>query len=165
MADLIVADSGPIISFARAEKLHLIQQVCDEIIVPPTVYDEIVVKGQGKPGAEEVKKASWITVQAPKNGIEVRELEKQFDRGECEAIVLAQELKAILLADERVVIEEARERNIEIVSTHLILVEAKQRNLIKSVRQELNDLVASGFRTTSELIKKTLQKAGEQEFL
>ncbi|MBI4596554.1 MAG: hypothetical protein HY730_09315 [Candidatus Tectomicrobia bacterium] len=107
MPDLTVADSSPIISFARAKKLHLIQKVCNEIIIPPAVYDEIVVRGKGKPGAEEIKIASWITVKKPRNQIEIEKLGRQFDRG------------------------------------------------------ELDELIASGFRTTPELIKETLQKAGE----
>ena len=161
MPDLTVSDSSPVISFARAKKLHLIQKVCNEIIIPPAVYDEIVVRGKDKPGAAEIKKASWISVQKPKNQIEVEKLGRQFDWGESEAIILAEELKAILLADEGIIIKEARRRSLQIISTHLILVEAKRKNLIKSVKKELDELIASGFRTTSELIKETLQKAGE----
>lgn len=161
MPDLTVADSSPIISFARAKKLHLIQKVCNEIIIPPAVYDEIVVRGKGKPGAEEIKNASWVTIRKPTNRIEVEKLGRQFDRGESKAIILAEELKAILLADERIIIKEARIRNIQIISTHLILVEARRKNLIKNLRKELDELIASGFRTTPELIKETLQKAGE----
>lgn len=161
MSDLIVADSSPLISFARARKLHLIEKICNKIIVPPAVYDEIVVRGKDKPGAEELKKASWISIQKPKNRIEIEKLERQFDWGESEAIILAEELKATLLADERVIIKEARRRNLQIVSTHLLLVEAKKANLIKSVKKELDELISSGFRTTPELIKETLQKAGE----
>lgn len=161
MPDLIVADSSPLISFARAKKLHLLQKVCNEIIIPSAVYDEVVVKGKGKPGAEEIKKAPWISLRKPKNRIEVEKLQRQFDWGESEAIILAEELKAILLADERIIIKEARRRGLLSMSTHLILIEAKRKNLIKSVRKELDDLIASGFRTTSELIRETLQKAGE----
>lgn len=161
MPDLTVADSSPIISFARAKKLHLIQKVCNKIIIPPAVYDEIVVKGKGKPGAEEIKEASWISVQKPKNQIEIEKLAIQFDWGESEVIILAEELKATLLADEMIIIKEARRRNLQIISTHLILVEAKKKNLIKSVKKELDELIVSGFRTTLELIKETLKKAGE----
>ncbi len=161
MSELIVADSSPIISFARAKKLHLIHGVYDSVIIPPGVYDEIVVNGKGKPGAEEVKKATWITLHKIKNQDEVENLKEKFGLGESEGIVLAQELEAILLADEWAVIKEARKRGIEIASTHLVLVEAKRKNLIKSVKVELDELIATGFRTTPLLIKKVLQKAGE----
>ena len=161
MSDLIVSDSSPIISFARAKKVHLVKNVCGGLIIPQEVYNEIVVKGEGKPGAEEIKNAKWVSLQKPKNRLEVEELKERLGPGESEAIVLAQELKAILLADEWSTIKEARGRGIEIISTHLILIEAKKKGFIKSVKEELNELIATGFRTTSELIKKTLQKVGE----
>ena len=96
----IVADRSPIISFSRAKKLHLIQGVYGKIIIPPEVYNEIVVKGKGRPGAEEIRKTNWVNVQKPKNQDEVEKLKENFDSGESEAIVLAEELKAILLVDE-----------------------------------------------------------------
>lgn len=74
---------------------------------------------------------------------------------------MAEELKATLLVDEWSVIKEARRRKLEITSTHLILVEAKEKNLIQSVKKELEELMASGFRTTPELIKDILRHVGE----
>lgn len=161
MSDLIVSDSSLIISFARAKKVHLLKGVCVGLIIPQEVYNEIMVKGEGKPGAEEIKKAKWVSLQKPKNRLEVEELKERLGPGESEAIILAQELKAILLADEWNTIKEARVRGIEIISTHLILIEAKKKGFIKSVKKELNELIATGFRTTPALIEKTLRKVGE----
>ena len=61
MENLIVSDSGPLISMARARKLNISQKVCGQIIIPESVYREIVIQGKGKPGAQEIEKASWIT--------------------------------------------------------------------------------------------------------
>ena len=36
-------------------------KVCGQIIIPESVYREIVIQGKGKPGAQEIEKASWIT--------------------------------------------------------------------------------------------------------
>jgi predicted nucleic acid-binding protein len=76
-------------------------------------------------------------------------------------MVLAQELKAIIMADEWAVIKEARKRNLRVTSTLIILVEAKRQNLINSVRQELDELISAGFRTTPELVQEVLKRAGE----
>ena len=161
VSDVVVADSSPIISFARANKLHIIPSIYKKVIIPQGVYDEIVVKGRGKPGAEEIKNADWISLCEIKNQVEVEKLKEKFGQGESEAVVLAQELKAILLADEWGVIREARRRGIEITSTHLVLIEAKKRRLIESVKKELEELIVSGFRTTPVLIKETLRITGE----
>ena len=161
MAITIVADSSPLISFARAKKLEIIRRVYGEIIIPSQVYNEIVVKGKMKPGAEEIQKASWISIQKPKNQFEVEKLKKRFGYGESEAIVLAEELKGILLVDEGAVIREARRRGLEITSTLLILEEAKNKHIIKSVKKEIDELISHGFRTTPELVKNILQRVGE----
>jgi predicted nucleic acid-binding protein len=96
--NLIVADSGPIISFARAGRLQLIRNLYKQIIIPNAVYEEIVVKGANKPGATEVKSASWITVRkaANRDGVE-KLLSGHFDFGESEAIILAGELGGTIL--------------------------------------------------------------------
>jgi len=52
---MIIANSGPIISFARADYLYLLKETVKELIIPNAVFEDIVVKGRGKPGAEEVK--------------------------------------------------------------------------------------------------------------
>jgi len=44
----VVADSSPIISRARAGKLHLIKSVYSKIIILPAVYKEIVIDAESK---------------------------------------------------------------------------------------------------------------------
>jgi predicted nucleic acid-binding protein len=39
---MIVADSGPIIVFARIGRLDLLRQVVGELIIPDAVYEELV---------------------------------------------------------------------------------------------------------------------------
>jgi len=52
----IVSNASPIISLARIGKLDLLHQLYGELIVPEAVWDEVVVKGIGQPGANDVKK-------------------------------------------------------------------------------------------------------------
>lgn len=91
ITSLVVSDSSPLISFAKANKLFIIQSVYEKIMIPPEVYKEIVVKGEGKPGAEEVKKADWFSIKKPKNQVAVMKLKEKLHPGEAEAIVLAKE--------------------------------------------------------------------------
>jgi hypothetical protein len=41
----MVADSGPILSFARADRLELLHQIAGEMMIPDAVYEDIVVRG------------------------------------------------------------------------------------------------------------------------
>ena len=56
----IVSNSGPILSFARAHHFDLLREVVGALTIPEAVYTDIVVRGVGKLGAEDVQHASWI---------------------------------------------------------------------------------------------------------
>lgn len=57
---MIVADTGPIIVFARIGRLALLQQVVETVIIPDAVYDELVIGGRGRPGADAISQSEWI---------------------------------------------------------------------------------------------------------
>lgn len=58
--DAAVADSGPLICLARINQLELLPRLFSKIFVPPEVWNEITVKGQGHPGAYEVSRIIWL---------------------------------------------------------------------------------------------------------
>ncbi len=60
---IAVADSGPLIGLARITKLELLPGLFSEIIVPPEVWNEVTIKGRGLPGAYEISRIKWITIQ------------------------------------------------------------------------------------------------------
>jgi len=60
-----IADSGPLICLARIHQLELLPRLFSKILVPPEVWNEVTVRGQGRPGAYEVCQATWLTIQAP----------------------------------------------------------------------------------------------------
>lgn len=60
---MIVADSGPIIVFARIGHLDLLQQVVSELVIPDAVYEDLVIKGKGRAGA-----AYFHLISTPANG-------------------------------------------------------------------------------------------------
>jgi len=154
----VVADSSPIISCARAGKLHLIKDVYSKIIIPPAVYREIVIDGLGKPGDNELKDSIsiWVEVKEPSCKDIIAILNHDLGEGESEAIALANELDAYLLIDEIKAMNEAKRRGISILSTLIMLLEAKKLGLILSVKSELSELIASGFRCSAALHEKIL---------
>ena len=159
----IVADSGPLISCARAHKLTLIRDVYSKIVMPPSVYREIATEGAGRPGAEEIEAAVsiWVDVREPEDKGLVVNLRRRLGPGESEAIALVKELGGYLLIDERRGINEARELGIRIKSTLLMLLEAKERGYISSVKVELDELIDSGFRCSDALYHKVLAFSNE----
>jgi predicted nucleic acid-binding protein len=97
---MFVADSGPLISFARADRLAIMQGVVRELWIPDAVYHEVVTRGTGMPGAEEASRADWIRQRSLTRPPSALNLPGTLGDGEREAIALAHELAAVLIVDD-----------------------------------------------------------------
>ena len=136
----------------------MIRDVYSNIIIPPAVYREIVVDGSVKPGADELEDSIsvWLEIKEPSYKGIIASLELDLGEGESEAIALAEELDAYLLIDEIRAMNEAKKRGVNILSTLIMLLEAKKIGLILNVKSELDEFIASGFRCSAALYEKIL---------
>jgi uncharacterized protein len=157
----IISDAGPIVSFARADRLDLLRQVVGEIIVPDAVVEDIVDRGKGKPGAEEVRQGGWIKRAQVTDRTLVDQLAGGLDPGEREALALAKETGAALLVDEREARKEALRLGIFHFGSLKIIKEAKDRRIIPEAKPVLDDLIASGTYLSDILYKEFLREVGE----
>lgn len=158
---MIVADTGPIIAFARIRRLNLLRQVIEELVIPNAVYDDLVVKGKGRPGAAEVERGEWIHRKAVTDQAAVAQLPRVLHPGEREAIVLAQELGAQLLIDEKRGRKIAAERGLEVFGSLRVLAEAKRMGLIELAKPLVEAMLAAEYWIDEELISPFLQEVGE----
>lgn len=86
----------------------------------------------------------------------------ELDLGESESIVLAIEQQAdYLVIDEKLGRIAAKEQGLKIVGILGILIEAKQKGLIISVKEQIEKLQDIGFRLHPTLIAKVLDGVGE----
>jgi predicted nucleic acid-binding protein len=100
---IVVSDSSPLITLARARQLELLRDFYGQVAIPREVYEEVIVAGAGMAGAEEVRRASWIRVQSnPKEATStVKAACAGLGEGERGAIYLASTLSAeIVFIDE-----------------------------------------------------------------
>lgn len=158
---MIVSDAGPIIIFARIGRLSLLRDITDSLLIPDAVYDEIVVKKGGMPGAAEVAQAAWIRKASVANRSIIDRLPSVLHEGEREAIALAQERGAELLVDEIRARRVAREFGIEVIGTLRLLAEAKRLRLIDLARPIIFQMQSSGYRFDRALIREFLNRIGE----
>jgi predicted nucleic acid-binding protein len=158
---LIIADAGPLLSFARAHFLDLLHDVLGELIVPEAVYDEIVVQGTGKPGAEEIREAFWIKRERVRDTAFVEQLPRKLHRGEREALALAKERNGILLVDEHEARREAHRLSITYIGSLRILKEAKDHRIINKIKPILDAFIASGTYLNETLYQEFLREVGE----
>jgi hypothetical protein len=133
------------------------------LIVPEAVWKEVVVEGVGQPGAEEVETANWIKTQAGTNRELEKALQQELDAGEAGAIALAIGIKAdLLLMDEHLGREVAFHFGLRYTGLVGILIEAKRKGLIASVKPVLDSLRdRAGFRLSHELYQRVIRDEGE----
>ena len=158
-----VSNASPLINLARIGLFDLLHKLYGSLLVPSAVWHEVVVQGAGQAGAEEVKTADWITRQAIANEPLAQALRQELDAGEAEAIVLALETRAeLLVMDERLGRETARHMGLRCIGLIGVLIAAKRRGLIESVRPHLDALRdVAGFRVEDALYHQVLKDEGE----
>lgn len=155
---MIVSNASPLIMLLKTNKLSILKELFQKILVPPAVHKEITAKKHEK---SIFDKLEWIEIRSARNTEVTTLLEKLIDRGEAEAIVLAKELKATLLIDDAKARKYAKLLNVEVIGTLGLLKIAKNHGLIPSVREAINDMLAEGYYIEDKLIKKILKDVGE----
>jgi len=58
-----VSDSSPLILLAAVGRLDLLHRIYGKVVVPPTVWREVVEAGSGRPGTADVPRLDWIRRQ------------------------------------------------------------------------------------------------------
>ncbi len=85
-----------------------------------------------------------------------------LDKGEAEAIVLANEMDAdLIILNETLGRFHARHIGLKVTGTIGILLKAKENGIIGKIKPILNELTEKGIWLSEKLIKHTLIKASE----
>jgi predicted nucleic acid-binding protein len=158
---IVVSDTSPILSLALIGRLDLLHDLYGSIVIPEAVRQEILATDQS--GARDFSQADWIITRPIDPDVILKLLRREVDRGEAEAIGLALQLKADrLLIDERKARSLAQYLELNLVGLLDVLQEAKQRQLITTIKPVLDDLLTRArFRLSRKLYQRTLHTAGE----
>src|SRR3990167_3894359 len=163
MKKVIIADSSPLIAFGSIDQLSIVFKLFGKVLIPQTVAQECLADSM-RPGATAIAK----TIETHKIQIHssimfegIDELLAILDQGEAEAISLAHSLKLPLVIDEKLGRGIAREMGIKIIGTVGILLLAKEKKIIKSIKPILQKLKDGHYFLSDALIKEVLKRAGE----
>jgi predicted nucleic acid-binding protein len=127
------------------DQFTLLRDLFQHITIPPAVFEEVVIRGGGQPGAGETNTAQWITRAMLEQSGVADILAAELDRGEAEAIALALQEKADwLLIDERVGRRFAKRVGLKVKGTLGVLLEGVRRDFINDLQLLLDKLVAKG---------------------
>jgi predicted nucleic acid-binding protein len=158
---IIVSNAGPLIALAKIERFELLRKLFSELCIPQAVYNEVVVIGAGRAGANETEQAvgDWIEVQEVKDLVMVKSLLTKLGKGESEAIALALETKAdLVLLDDYKARATAEFMGLNMTGTVGMLNKAQKEGLISDLRPLLDELRARGFRLSDKVYAEILKR-------
>lgn len=150
---VVVADASPLISLAKIQRLLLLKELFGGIVVPAAVYHEAVDRGKDHSESKDIAAADWIRTAEPNNVAAVDGLEKDLGKGEAQAIVLAEELGALLLIDEVRGRRVAERRGLKIKGTLGVLAQARRMGLVSDLRAEFESLRKAGVWISDDILR------------
>jgi len=156
----LVVNSSPLIVLFRSGQAELLPQMFKSILVPEQVYQEIVLEGP----LDEVKRmlpnASWYS----RVNVEISLKVASWNLGEGESSVFSlasQKPEYRALVDDLAARRCARVLGIEILGTGGLLVLAKKRGLIQSIRKRIERLREAGPYMSDDVVELLAFKAEE----
>jgi predicted nucleic acid-binding protein len=157
-----IADTSPLIFLAKLDRLDLLRKSADEILVPAAVIQEVRAYPDAASRKIEEALGSWLREETVGERRVVDILLADLDFGEAEVIALASER-----AVERIVMDDldgrrlARRLGLEPIGTLGLLLAARLRGELSSLREEIERLEREGFRASPSLVEAVLKAAGE----
>lgn len=148
-------------SLLKINKLILLEKLYERIIIPTAVYNEIE-KGKGKPYYLDLKLIDWIEIWEIKNP-DSKDYFLDLDEGEAEVIILAREQNTdLVIMDEIMGRRIAKQFNLTVTGTIGVLLKAKEKRFVSSIKELLSELQVKGTWLNSKLISKALELANEE---
>ena len=150
----VIINATPLIALAVVEQLELLPQIFGEIIVPTTVYNEVIGQGLERPGAQIIAQANWLQIVSPKTTSSVEPMLLGLDQGEMDVLLLARERQPEwVIIDERQARRVARAMGIPVKGTVGVLLTAGLAGLRskEEVLSYATTMVKAGLRISPQL--------------
>lgn len=151
MHKIVIADTSCLILFSKIELLYVLHSLYTDVLITPEVANEF---------AESLPE--WINIQyANPENISLFE-NYNLGTGEINSLALAVELKdsTIILDDDKAK-KIAKSHNLDVTGSLGIILKAKQRNIIPSMKDVLIKIKSTNFHLPSSLEALILKIAGE----
>ena len=160
MNKLVIADAGPLIAFARLHQLGLLPQIFGRVLVTDIVFSECA-------GSADFLESPLIREAVANMQLELctapdfSAYTQKIDAGEASAIAVAIEYGCGVLMDDKAGRAMAKNAAVPVIGTVGVLVLAKRKGLVPLVKPLLENLIASGYFLSKEIIAAALAAAGE----
>ncbi|MEM9007509.1 MAG: DUF3368 domain-containing protein [Cyanobacteria bacterium P01_F01_bin.86] len=156
-----VVNASPIITLTKIGQVDLLHQLCDDLVIPQGVADEIQGGGYDDPATK------WIQTHGQdylRPAPSIDSVVASWDLGMGESQVIAWSVAHTgyeTILDDLAARKVASLLSITVRGTVSVIALAKQQGLIASAREEYDKLISVGFRISSDVIERALKLLGE----
>lgn len=155
-----VVNASPIISLTKIDRIHLLSQLWDEVVIPQGVADEMSLGGYSDSAVTWLQQAGQPFIQ-PAPAIDSRIASWDLGLGESQVLSWAiQHPSYEAIIDDLAARKAAKILQIPIRGTLAIIVLAKQMGYISSVKQDLENLIQVGLRISPAVLAQAIALAG-----
>jgi hypothetical protein len=147
---------------AKIHRLDTLFRLYSELMIPKAVADEIGTKpGKENDQVQALLKKGTLQLRQVSSKI-LAELPIDLGRGEREAIALAIDSGAdLVILDDRQGRLVSRDKGLSVTGTVGVLIEAKERGFIPSLRPEMDRLIEAGMWINEVFYHRILKEYGE----
>ena len=150
MPSVIVSDTSCLILFYKIGELELLKKLFGKLYITKTVLKEF-----------KQQVPDWIEIFEPSTDLQ-KGLSSYLDKGEATAISLAAEHEnSLLIIDEIKGRKAAKEMGISVTGSLGVLVAAKKKGHIQTVKPLIEKIQKPNFRISEELIEQVLDNVNE----
>ena len=158
---LTISNTSPLLYLHLINRLSLLQELYDEILIPPAVAAELAVgrnQGISVPDPEQI---SWLRIKSV-NSTGLIPVVTDLGAGEAELIGLALENPGSrVILDDQLGRRIARLNNLKITGTVGVLLKAKELGQLSEIQSVIIALKQAGLWLDDALVDLILKKAGE----
>ena len=148
---LIISDTSCFIILSNIGELNLLQLLYKQIVTTEEIAEEF---GESLP--------DWVEIISVSDKAKQKLLEMQVDKGEASAIALALESEnPFLIIDDNKARKLAHNLKLNLTGTIGVIVAAKQKGIIESIKPILKKIKETNFRINADLELQALIQAEE----
>ena len=144
----VISNTGPIIGLAKIDKLSLLKELAEEVLIPPLVYRELLGKCGWESSRIDLAINSFIKVtELSEISNEIKQVISTLDGGEKQVISLGSVTSGelILLLDDKARRNAAKKLGLATTGLVGVLIFPKEKGLINEVSSLLEELRIQGY--------------------
>ena len=155
MAQVVIADAGPLLALAKLDCLHLLEKLFGTVLIPEAVQRECMAKsGEDSQRIQQAIDSQHLQVISS-DAVPFMVLPRSLGDGEKEAICLAiQHEHSLLIVDDQLARRQAAKLGLTFIGLVRLLAIAEQQGLLDSAEQAVETVRLAGYRVSLNILRQ-----------